>query len=312
MYNLGMVRRIVKRDGSLEDFNESKIFKAIKKAFISSNIVYKDENIQILVDHIIEYLNKDATSVEEIQDLVEKSLMNEGYYVVARNYILYRENRAKKRQYCYEIASIVPKFNLYKVLKDIQKDFPDDIYDLSKLLNKYKSFIKVKMSEDEKMHTLIRASLSLMSIDEPNWDYITGRLFMINFNYEYKENIKNYNLNSLLDRLNLYINKFHYDKSLLEFYSEEEILEYEKLINKNRDKYLSYNEINNLIEKYLIHLGEIDFVESIQDFYLVISLLKAKELNKKEEIQPLYESLSKHELSINSIEFKNILKSIER
>ena len=48
-----MSKMIIKRDGSLEEFNKDKIFKAIKKAFISTNKTFKDDDITSLLNEII-------------------------------------------------------------------------------------------------------------------------------------------------------------------------------------------------------------------------------------------------------------------
>ena len=41
-----MTKQIVKRDGTLEDFNEEKIFKALRKAFLSTNVTFKEEEVR--------------------------------------------------------------------------------------------------------------------------------------------------------------------------------------------------------------------------------------------------------------------------
>lgn len=306
-----MVKKIVKRDGSLEDFNEEKIFKAIKKAFISTHVTFKDEEIRNITNEVLTISNGESTSVEEIQDLVEEALMKQKYFDVARHYILYREERSKKRQYRYTISSLVPSYNLYRTLKDIQKDFPDDVYDLSKLLNKYKTYLNFKMSEEEKMHCIIRSAIDLTSLEAPLWDNIAGRLFMVNFNVELKENLKKYGLDSLSDKLKLYVERFRYDPTLLTYFTEEEINECEKLINRYRDRLLTFNKIKILINDYLIRLGDFEFVESIQDLYLIISMILAKQDNKKvEEVERIYTLLSKQELELTSSTIAVALKTI--
>ena len=305
-----MEKMIIKRDGTVEPFNPEKIFKSIKKAFISTARTVKDEEIQDLVSKILDIISKDTLSVEEVQDLVEQTLMNDKYFDVARHYILYREVRNKKRQYRNEINNIVPSFDLNKVLKDIQRDFTDDCYDLSKLLSKYKSFKIFQMDEVEKLHTLIRASIELINVDEPYWDLISGRLFMYNFNLEVKENLKTHNLTSFQDRLNLYVKRFGYDNDLLK-YSEEELKILEKYINKNRDKLLTYSQIKIFLQDYLARLKDFDFIETIQEFYMIISMIKNKNsASKLEDSKRYYDSLSKQEINLTNSDLFLILKSL--
>ena len=112
-----MDKKIIKRDGRIETFDDNKIHKAIKKAFLSTRNSADEEKINELIEQINSIICEDTVSVEEIQDIVEKVLMDNGYYDVVRNYILYRENRNKLRQYRYEISKLVPSYNIYCILK---------------------------------------------------------------------------------------------------------------------------------------------------------------------------------------------------
>ena len=94
---------ILKRNGQQKPFESERISIAIEKAFLSENII-NPEVVQNLtysvVDmaNILQSENKTILTVEEIQDLVEQTLMMNGYHKVARNYILYREKHAQARQ----------------------------------------------------------------------------------------------------------------------------------------------------------------------------------------------------------------------
>ena len=91
------VKKVLKRDGSLEIFNINKIINAVSKAFIEvQGIAIPPKNV---LDEITHWSNSipNKTSVEDIQDGVEKILMSEGQYEVAKAYILYRNERALAR-----------------------------------------------------------------------------------------------------------------------------------------------------------------------------------------------------------------------
>ena len=93
--------QVVKRDGKIVDFNIRKISEAIKKAFEAQHRQYNDDIIDMLalkVTSDYEPKIKDGkVGVEEIQDSVEKILIDAGYADVAKCYILYRKNREKIR-----------------------------------------------------------------------------------------------------------------------------------------------------------------------------------------------------------------------
>lgn len=87
---------VYKRDGRVENFREYKIYYAIIRAFKACNIE-DDENIASEITQKIKFSKKDY-NVEEIQDIVEKELMNSNHKEVAKAYILYREKRNKARK----------------------------------------------------------------------------------------------------------------------------------------------------------------------------------------------------------------------
>ena len=97
-----MASYIIKRDGRKETFNKQKIINATKKAFIAVDgtltkagvkkirrLAKEASDIIVSADH--------AYTVEEIQDLVERLLMNTDRKDVAKAYILYRDERNKVR-----------------------------------------------------------------------------------------------------------------------------------------------------------------------------------------------------------------------
>jgi len=78
---------ITKRDGSKDEYKSYKIEDAIKKAFDSQNKKY-NKNIYIAVLETI--FQQNLSSVEDIQDVIEKSLFSFGYFDVAKSFITYR------------------------------------------------------------------------------------------------------------------------------------------------------------------------------------------------------------------------------
>lgn len=85
---------IQKRDGSLEQFDIDKIKNAVLKAFNSVNSSIDVHDYSRVFD---EKIFSDLKTVEEIQDKVEQVLMENGYYDVAKSYILYRKHRENIR-----------------------------------------------------------------------------------------------------------------------------------------------------------------------------------------------------------------------
>lgn len=91
--------KVIKRDGSIVEYDSTKIISAIEKAnkevVIEDRIVKKD--IRKII-HYIEKMDKKRILVEDIQDIIELKLMELGKYALAKKYIVYRYNRALVRK----------------------------------------------------------------------------------------------------------------------------------------------------------------------------------------------------------------------
>ncbi len=90
--------KIQKRNGAIVDFDSAKIEKAIFAAAKAAGGKDLDE-AKKLVAQVIAELEKEDTvpTVEEVQDIVEKVLINAGHPTTAKVFILYREKRAEQR-----------------------------------------------------------------------------------------------------------------------------------------------------------------------------------------------------------------------
>ena len=85
---------IIKRDGKKELFTIDKIKNAISKAFLAVGAFATEETLGAILSHL--RVHNDVT-VEEIQNQVEVALMAEGYYQVAKAFILYRQGHSEDR-----------------------------------------------------------------------------------------------------------------------------------------------------------------------------------------------------------------------
>ncbi len=104
-----MITKIQKRDGRIVTFNIEKIANAIYKAAESLGGSDYDEALEIagrVCDYIESSEKNKIPSVEEIQDAVEKILIEEGHASTAKAYILYRANRTRVREMNTKIMKI--------------------------------------------------------------------------------------------------------------------------------------------------------------------------------------------------------------
>ena len=91
--------KVIKRNGDCVDFDQTKIETAIGKANgeVKSSERASKQNIHDIIEYILS-LDKKRILVEDIQDEIEKKLMEQGHYELAKKYIIYRYNRALVRK----------------------------------------------------------------------------------------------------------------------------------------------------------------------------------------------------------------------
>ncbi len=120
------VTKIKKRDGSIVPFDPEKIYNAIGKA---ANAVgsYDRETTKPVVEKILQYVHakfdeKNIPSIEDVQDIVECVLIEEGHVKTVKAYIIYREEqgrlRAKKQELVGGVVDKRISLNALKILKE--------------------------------------------------------------------------------------------------------------------------------------------------------------------------------------------------
>ena len=92
--------KVIKRDNTIEEFSSEKIIKAVLKAYqavgykeshkVASSVIESLENVE-------KNFNKDTVGIEEIQDAVERILINQAPYKVVKAYITYRSRHEESR-----------------------------------------------------------------------------------------------------------------------------------------------------------------------------------------------------------------------
>src|SRR5574344_761599 len=87
--------KVIKRDGKSVDYDKEKISIAINKA--NAEVSEEERATEAEIKKIIKYiesLNKKRILVEDIQDIIERKLMEQKHFELAKCYIVYRYNRA--------------------------------------------------------------------------------------------------------------------------------------------------------------------------------------------------------------------------
>jgi ribonucleoside-triphosphate reductase len=144
-----MVKKIRKRDGRVVYFDKEKIAEAIWKAVksVGGNDKERANYISELVEKQLNkiYGNEGIPHVEEIQDLVEKTLIEEGHYKVGKAYILYRKTHEELRdvQGLFDTIEVIDDYiglNDWAIKENSNKSFSLqglNNYIASKIVSKY-------------------------------------------------------------------------------------------------------------------------------------------------------------------------------
>ncbi|MEG1604817.1 MAG: anaerobic ribonucleoside triphosphate reductase [Clostridia bacterium] len=97
-----MLDTIIKRDGRKMSFDTEKITQAILKAFAATGSAKSEKTAQELTAQVVEQLARNESievpTVEQVQDAVERMLIENGFVRTAKSYILYRAERSRARE----------------------------------------------------------------------------------------------------------------------------------------------------------------------------------------------------------------------
>ncbi len=203
--------RVIKRNGTVVPFEASKISVAITKAFLaveggtaaaSSRI---HETVARLTEQVIGTFQRRMPSggtihIEDIQDQVELSLMRAGEHKIARDYVIYREEQARKRaaKQALSPATQAAAGNINVIQPDgsrapldldrIHTIVTEACYDLAdvsetKILDEALKNLYDGVTADELSTSLVITARTMIE-QEPNYSYVAARLLCDNLRAE--------------------------------------------------------------------------------------------------------------------------------
>lgn len=192
------MRQAKKRNGTIVDFEAEKIKQAMSKAFIACGTTISDDKLKEMTEKIVAEIDfkfgEQIPSVENIQDIVELRIMEDGFLQVAKAYIIYRYHHAKireeKKKEIFEQAekqelSIIKRngkkeaFSENKIRKTLSrftKDYENEI-DTESILNQLKYELYENITTTEIRRALIMVVRSLLEL-EPAYSKVAARLLL--------------------------------------------------------------------------------------------------------------------------------------
>ena len=305
--------RIIKRNGSVVDFDGSKIEIAITKAFLAvhtsaaaaSSSVHS--RVSALSSQVEDIFRKRMPSggtihIEEIQDQVELALMRSEEHKVAREYVLYRAERANQRAIETHIHDRPEKEELEtsERIEVIAKEACNGLEgtDSEKIISEANKNLYEGAPEHEVKEALVLSARSLVEV-EPNYTFATARILLDSLRsealsfLEITENATHEEMSAIYpEALNAFVKK-GIELELL----NPELANYDldllgKAMIPDNDLLFSYLGIQTLYDRYFIHSNEIRF-ELPQVFFMRVAMgLALNEENREQRALEFYELLS--------------------
>src|SRR5690554_5254 len=307
--------RVIKRNGTLVSYDASKVSVAMTKAFLAveggtaaaSGRVH--ETVQNLTDQITATFKRRMPSggtihIEEIQDQVELALMRSGEHKIARDYVLYREGRARQRaEKLVEEPSQDPDYPTLEVTLEDGTRAPLDIQRLRTIVSEAcadLTGVSDKEILDEAMRNLyqgvnlkdVNTSLVITARTlvekEPNYSYATARLLLDKLRAEalgflgIAESATQADMSTLYAKaLPAYIQK----GVELELLSPEllsfDLTQLGQALLPERDLQFNYLGLQTLYDRYFIHSDETR-IELPQVFFMRVAMGLAVEEDNRE------------------------------
>lgn len=310
--------KVLRRDGTVAEFEPTKISVAVAKAFFAVEGDDAGESskirdiVQKLTDTVVTTLKRrlpggGVLHLEHIQDQVEIALMRAGEYEVARRYVLYREARAKERAESVEtsipssavVAITLPdgtrkpldvervKSTIAEACANLEHVSPELILE-GALASLYDGVPEVDV-----FRSTIFSARALIERD-PAYAFVTARLLLDHIRREVMERpishneMKNLYAEYFLEYVKKGIQVGRLDPKLAEF----DLVKIGRALNADRDLNFQYLGLQTLYDRYLLHTDGVRF-ELPQAFWMRVAMgLAMNEVDREARAIEFYELLS--------------------
>ena len=314
------IQNIKKRSGIVTEFEPLKISRAIEKSFLAVTGSSEKEIIIAITENVVKEMEKifhsSVPTVENVQDLVEKEIMKQGYFDVAKAYILYRHEHNIIREKREKLMREKIENNDFTVIKNSgkhEKFFIEKInktlrfaalgfenqVDIKSLSEKFKKELYDPIESREIAKALVLSARSFIERN-PLYSTMTARLLR---NIIYKETIghdtidyQNFNnqyRESFVKKIKILVDTKRLDSKMLSF----DLIRLADALDPERDDLLQYLGLQTLFDRYFIKDKDTGFcMESPQSFWMRIAMgLSLNEKEKEDKAIQFYDVISKLE-----------------
>ncbi len=299
-----MPEKIKKRNGIVVDFDSSKIKVAIVKAFMAIRGGIEPEVLDKLSSQAMETINKQLAekvpSVEDIQNIVENVLMSNGFFDVAKHYIIYRYEHSQIREeqepeegtaiYVVKRDGQRQRFSMARLkdtLRRVATGFENDV-DIDLIAQQCQNDVYDGIATEEIDRALVFAARALVEKD-PGYSKIAARL-LCEQTYRAVVGEEKFDLSkavfqvkeAFVENLKKAVELDKLDKRMLDF----DLDRLAEALDLRRDDNFMYLGIQTVFDRYLLQHPETQAImETPQAFWMRVAMgLAISEKENREEI----------------------------
>jgi ribonucleoside-diphosphate reductase alpha chain len=322
--------KVIRRNNKVTSFDSSKISVALTKAFldVEGGTAAASTRVHEKVEHLCDQITRALTRrmpgggtvhIEDIQDQVELALMRAGEQKVARSYVIYREERSRKRaekdQEEKQLGGETSADDAINVSHADGSERPLDMHRVIAIVNEAcqgLDYIDSQLIIDEALRNLFDGvnevdvnpvlvmSARTLIEKEPNYSYAAARLLLDNLRREALSFVEGKTTEAsqeeMAERYPDYFRKYIQNGTELELL-DHEIAKYDlerlgKALKAERDQQFTYLGLQTLYDRYFIHSNDVRF-ELPQAFFMRVAMgLAINELDREARAIEFYDLLS--------------------
>ena len=325
-----MVKVIKNKEWEIVPFDWERITNAVRLAAKSVNINLTEDTIKKILTDVIWKLNhqlhwvedEKVLEVDDIQNAVEESLINENLPKVSKEYILYRNKRDelrkkeqelvwdKLRKHTLQVTKTNWTFEEYNedkirsVFRRVQVWLNVSEEDFMKEISKY---LVDKIKTADLFRMMVKSAVDLISQENVDYQILAWRLNILDLYKQASitrrldmESI--YNANEFLKLMKEYVAEWLYYKDFLNpakgWYTEEEVLELASNLNREFDFEYTFQSTMMMRKRYLLNPNKI-IKELPQEMYLASAMfLWIQEKDRLNFVKKAYEYTSNQKISL--------------
>ena len=321
--------KVIRRNGKVTSFDPTKIVVALTKAFLNveggtaATSTRIHEKVNVLTHQIVRGVTRrmnggGTVHIEDIQDYVELALMRAGEQKVAREYVIYREDRARERAEKNQLKqeytpSDKDVINVTRIDGNVT---PLDMNRLLSIINEacgsldfveghliiddaYRNLFD-GVNEKDVNHALVMSARTLIE-KEPNYSYVAARLLLDNLRQEALSFIHDQPTGATQTEMTevypIYFGKYIQRTADLGLV-DKELVKYDlgrlgMALKPERDQQFTYLGLQTLYDRYFIHTDDEIRFELPQAFFMRVAMgLAINELDREGRAIEFYELLS--------------------